>query len=632
MSGRQMNDRLAQGLLRLRKTARQFTLMSFGSGFFFLIKIGWLYLTEQIGLAAWLSYLIINVVLTIVAWTYHSKVTFKTALSADTAWRFSHATFGLMLVDYFGFLALTYVGHIYPVFSAVIMGAIQVGVRYLTYSTYVFRERETMAERRLTLSNIILGIALLVGSINYTLAIDDAPPKKDGKQNYCMGANLYAAGVLSNDCDEGTSGAQPRPSMKREPGMPALVALTFALAGSEGDVRACVATSPEWCKTLRTHQRMLLLLPFLTLILIVYFAGYDIMANANLAAAAALCAAFGTGLVEGSMAFLTEPPAAVLLLLVAWMLYRIASQRRLMMISGVVCGVALGLLALTKAVYFYFVPVLGLLALLALAFRARRGAAFSALIAIVIASLISGLWIYRNHESFGTNAIAGRDSQVLSIRAALTTISWSQYWTGYLAFTPALGPKLIDLLGIGPENVAIFDRSSPESLEQGSHGEEALGGEGEVTRQRALVTLIEHWPMELALVPLTIYRSAFLPVGSHAHRGAHAPMPMRIVRLLSLALATVIGLSMLPAFLLNLAMDLWRLNVARLAFHLPAAYSVGVHAVMTHYIPRYNLPLFGVFAIELCIAASFLWSLVAVAALAARNRSATRLKTSTSSS
>ena len=111
--------------------------------------------------------------------------------------------------------------------------------------------------------------------------------------------------------------------MKREPGTPALVALTFALTDGGRDVRACAASSPEWCKTLRTRERMLLLLPFLALVLLVYLAGYDITANATLAASAALCAALGTGLIEGSMAFLTEPPAAVLLLLVAWMLYRV---------------------------------------------------------------------------------------------------------------------------------------------------------------------------------------------------------------------------------------------------------------------------------------------------------------------
>jgi putative flippase GtrA len=612
-----MRGWLVRNLPGLKKVAGQFTYMSFGSGLFFLVKIGWLYLTEQIGLAAWLSYLIINIALTVMSWTYHSKVTFKTGLSAQTAWRYINASIGLTLFDYLGFLLLTYAGHINPVISAIIMSAMTVGTRFFTYSTYVFcdrdRERGPVAASRLSFSNVILGIALLAGTVNYALAIDGAPPQKDGKQNYCAAANLYMFGVLGGGCEDPViSGSGPQPSMRREPGLPALLALTFAVDDGAGDVRACGSTSSDWCKTLRTHQRMILLLPFLALIVVVYFACNDITGNRLLAAAAALCGAFGTGLIESSLAFLTEPLAAVLLLLVAWMLYRIVKRWR-PTVAGVVCGVALGLLALTKAIYFYFVPTLGLLALLALPVRSWRGAATGGLVTVVIAALISGLWIYRNHEHFGSNAIAGRDGNVMAIRAQFTTMTWRQYWVGYLSFTPKLGPKLVDLLGVDPDDAAMFDRDNPNGFYQHSRrGEGPVslpkgGNQGEM-RHQALVAFAEHWPMELALVPLTIYRSAFLPVGSHSDRGAQDPLLMRLVRLLSLALATAVALSMMPAFLLNVVVDLWRLNVARLAFHLPALFTVGVHSVMTHYIPRYNLPLFGVFAIELCLAASFLWT------------------------
>jgi uncharacterized membrane protein YbhN (UPF0104 family) len=55
-TSRQISDRLfrllASILPRLRKVGGQLTFMTLGSGLFFLIKVGWLYLTEQIGLAA----------------------------------------------------------------------------------------------------------------------------------------------------------------------------------------------------------------------------------------------------------------------------------------------------------------------------------------------------------------------------------------------------------------------------------------------------------------------------------------------------------------------------------------------------------------------------------------------------
>ena len=596
----------------LKKVAGQLTFMSLGSGLFFLIKIVWLYLTVKAGMAAWLSYLIINVVLTVIGAAYHSKVTFKTGLSIPTFWKYVQASAGLKLFDYFGFVALTYVGHLYPVLSVVIMSAIQVGARYLIYAAYVFRERaEPPPERTFRWSIVILGVALLAGCINYALAINGAPPQKDGRQNYCAAADLYAFGVLGGDCGDQERGADAtvEPSMKREPGLPALLALTFALADQGQDVRVCADAGPQWCETLRIHQRMIMLVPFLALIVLVFLAGNDVTGNTNLAAAAALCAAFGTGLVESSLAFLAEPPAAVLFLIVAWMMYRIVNRPR-PLIAGIVCGLALGLLALTKAIYFYFIPVLGLIALAALPFRSWRASASSTLAAVVIAALISGAWVYRNHERFGTTAIASRDGNVMAIRAQFTTMTWRQYWAGYFAFTPKLGPKLAPLLGVDPDDVAMFDRDNPAGfLQRYRRGEGPVslpkGSDQREMRRQALVAFVENWPMEVALIPLTIYRSAFLPIGYTSRYAGLDAGPLRIVRM---SLAAVLGTAMIFALLLNFIVDLWRSNIPRLAFHLPAIYSVGIHSVMTHYIPRYNLPLFGVLAIELCIAAVLVWA------------------------
>jgi hypothetical protein len=197
----------------------------------------------------------------------------------------------------------------------------------------------------------------------------------------------------------------------------------------------------------------------------------------------------------------------------------------------------------------------------------------------------------------------------MAIRAQLTTMSWKEYWTGYLAFTPTIGPHLIRGLGVNPEHAAIFDRQNPNGfIQRYRRGEGPVslpkGSDQKEMRRQALIAFAEHWPKQLALIPLTIYRSAFLPVGREAANAEAGPM--RFVRLISLALATLISLAMMPAFLLNVVVDLWRRNVAMLAFHLPAIYTVGIHAVMTHYIPRYNLPLFGIFAIELSMAAFFL--------------------------
>jgi 4-amino-4-deoxy-L-arabinose transferase-like glycosyltransferase len=439
---------------------------------------------------------------------------------------------------------------------------------------------------------LVLAGALLIGCLNYIQAIDDRAPKKDGFHYYCIAANIHEFGVYSGDCEgDVTSGADLEPTMRREPGLPALLSLTFAAAGGYQDMRACATLSSELCSALRTRQRIILLLPFLGLILLTYFAGKDITENDLLAAAAALCAAFGAGLIANSMAFLTEPLAAFLLLLVSWMLYRIVAKPRRIVLAAI-CGGVLGLLALTKAAYFYFIPVLALAALIATAVPSQRRAGLSGLVAVMIAAMISGAWVYRNHEVFGQYAISGRAEKVMGIRAVLTTMTWSQYWTSYLASTPVIGGRLIRIFGIDPSGAAFFEKEpNPEVFLE--HTDD---------RQRqAIRIIVEHWPMQIALIPLTIYRSAFLPVGMSSHQRYGASTGMRLLRMASLAIATIIALGMLPVLLFNFFSALAKPDLARLAFLMLSIYTVGFHAVATHYSPRFNLPLFGVLAIELCI-------------------------------
>jgi hypothetical protein len=455
----------------------------------------------------------------------------------------------------------------------------------------------TAIKRRGRMANVVFAGALLIGSLNYILAIDGRAPKKDGLQYYCIAANIHAFGVYSKECEGYVpSGADLKPTMKREPGLPALLTLTFAAAGTDQDIRACAKLNSDACGALRTKQRIILLLPFLGLILLTYFAAREIAGNNLLAAAAALCAAFGTGLVANSMAFLTEPLAAFLLLLVSWMLYRIVTRPG-RIVPAVICGVALGLLALTKAIYFYFIPVLGLVALILTAIPSRRRAGLGGLVAVVIAAMISGAWLYRNHEVFGVYAISGRAEKVMGIRAVLTTMTWSQYWTGYLAFTPVVGNRLIRLFGIDPTAAALFEKDpQPDVFLEPFHP-----GAG-ITERQAVRVIIEHWPMQIALIPLTIYRSAFLPVGMSSHHTYEASTTVHLVQMASLAIAVIIALGMLPILFFNFFGALAKPDLARVAFLMLSIYTVGLHAVATHYSPRFNLPLFGVLAVELCIA------------------------------
>src|SRR5262249_44827800 len=138
--------------------------------------------------------------------------------------------------------------------------------------------------------------------------------------------------------------------------------------------------------------------------------------------------------------------------------------------------------------------------------------------AVLVASAISGSWMYRNQQLIGRLAIAGRDGNVLAIRAQFANMTWSQYWTGYLVFTPIIGDRLARALGRAPADVAMFNGDNPQSFIQRyrrGEGDVALPKDADQSelRRRAFIALIRNWPMNFALIPLMAYRGAFMPIG-----------------------------------------------------------------------------------------------------------------------
>lgn len=587
-------------------TIRRMVLMAAGSGFFALTKIFLVYLNELFGLApAWITYFFLTVALTAAGWVYHNRVTFNTRMTSYNFSKFLNTSIGFILFDYFGFLILTYGSHIYPVVSALIISCIQFVVRFITYSAYVFADQEEVVDQRgASLTNLLLASAVLLSIANYMQKVDDARPHSDGRQYYCMAANIYQFGVVSLDCDTRISDPdeQPPVAFKREPGFPAILAPTFWLAPNGKDARICHRSDEDWCKELRTNQRRLLLLPYLALTLLVFFVALDISKNRLLAVVATFFTVFGNGLMTNSVAFLTTTQAAFLLLLTGWMLYRLMRGVH-PLISGCIGGVALGLLALTSAVYLYFIPALAVLAgLIYIIDRRNVEFAKGGLATVIIASLLCAPWLYRNHNHFDKLSISGRDSTILSIRASFTEMNWSQYFVGYLAFTPVISQRLINTLGVSDSDAAMFDRDNYDGFYR--RGKSPRGPERALSpderKKKAVSTILKNWPMQIALIPLTTYRGMFMPVGfyQHVETNAVGKYTQGIFRLLAILAA----LPMVPALFFNTIVDLWNRRFHMLAFHLPALYTIGIHAVATHYIPRYSLPMFALLSVELALA------------------------------
>ncbi len=172
-------------------------------------------------------------------------------------------------------------------------------------------------------------------------------------------------------------------------------------------------------------------------------------------------------------------------------------------------------------------------------------------------------------------------------------MSWKQYAASFFYFTPAVGPRLTSAL-FGEEVARSFDRSRPESFFQ-----KALSGTGEVrktalarnigARSAAMRVMAEHLPMMALLTLPFAYRGAFVQVGFNVRR---------VPRLL-LYFTLLYSLFFLPALIL-LTITLGAAGKTRAGCSwFPALYSYVFHSLITHYIPRYSVPLIPVFILAL---------------------------------
>jgi hypothetical protein len=211
---------------------------------------------------------------------------------------------------------------------------------------------------------------------------------------------------------------------------------------------------------------------------------------------------------------------------------------------------------------------------------------------LAIAWLVTGSWMTRNLASADGFAISGQGASVLSVRAEYSTMSWREYQAAWLMWTPVVGPPLLarhferrewaTLVSIRPISYKSRARrlylplNFPELAAEERAAAEAAGHpprspiEGAVaarlrpdepitesTLQRAAWgVLSDNLGMQLALIPLFAWRGA------------------------SILIPLLLGVLLLR-----------RREPAIVAFLAPCLYAIAFLAAITHFLPRYSLPM-----------------------------------------
>lgn len=428
---------------------------------------------------------------------------------------------------------------------------------------------------------LLLLLGILINAVD---EIKPEPVTADARQNLTMAYNTFKYSVIS---DELVDAPDIPPTYRREPLYPitlASVLKTFTVPDSL-QLHCLLDAKPACHGTLIRLQWFNLGL-LLAAALATFLAAQIIIGNPAASYLASALVGFSPSLVKAVNNFYSDLPAALVLLIFSTFLYLTLTQRKGWTFA-VGAGLAFGALMLIKAVFFYLGVVLGVGFAIAAGWRQSWQPVKVAIVVLLSAYAIAGIWMTRNYLHFGEPAISGRSGEILAIRAEFSKMTWREYSASFLVYTPDYGKPLLQRF-FKPEDYLRFDRDNPDGFYRRTKNRIAalLDTDGDYSQleeqleAESTAVIKRNWLKHLALTASFAYHGAFIKLFPE-----NSLVPTRLFYIASL--------------LIGLYLAWWWRDAAMLMFLLPSFYSYGIHAVATHYIPRYNEPLIPCLAIAL---------------------------------
>ncbi len=362
----------------------------------------------------------------------------------------------------------------------------------------------------------ILIVAVIFGGLTFRYTTG-SEIIKDAAQNLRGAYHLVHTGTMGADHEETPN---PKPQMRREP-LPIVVIAAFLSlhpAFDKSYTIADVANGPltRTVKGVNVFWRLLGAM-FLLLLCTELFSPRPVALAAGLAALILSDIFFfsRTAYVDRLM---TEIPGAAMLLAASWCAVRFVKVKSWP--RALALGVALGLLALTKAAFLYIgIVFIGLLLLVDVAKRLRTRTMPTKVLAPYLVAGLALLvtvapWIARNHIELGKAQLAERGAEVMATRVLLT----EQPFLGSLYFfsPPSLREWLIGpLTGYEPEDLKPGGRLADLATTRGRRAQtfgqrmqaENFTGEHEDWFRNMVERYVSEHPLRyIASVPLFAYK------------------------------------------------------------------------------------------------------------------------------
>ena len=476
-----------------------------------------------------------------------------------------------------------------------------------------------LAENYRLIKIILCSIIIVLIFLGHVLNFTYDEPSADQRQYLAYAYNSLKYGIYDQ-----TSSDNPYPDYRREPLYPAVLMVSMIL-----NPFVSVSNQNAKCITLGRGclERIvsLKITNLLFLILTAAISAYSVKIYCRSLVPGLIC--FLIVSLSGSLGFLantfySEVFVAFLILMLSSTFYLLVKNRfqtRMLIIFGSL----LGLIALTKAIFLYFLIV----SIFYIFFKSHADSkslklSFKRSIIVLIVSLcLITPWMIRNYFRFNSFSIAGGSGVVLVTRANYNDMSHKDYIYFNLLNLRGVGRWIATALSIEIDQASLEKRFKKKYKYSATKYRRTLSKEMKLSRRNPeLNRLMVHSAQDrifhnfsdhlLMTLPMLIRGSfpeigyGYIPNDEYRYHGIRRDGISLGAKLFNidiskywLSLPTISNIIYIFAFYAVVLILITKRKWESFSFLLPGLYSIFMYSFFTHYIPRYSVPLIPIFAV-----------------------------------